>query len=515
MISKHLGTRCMALFLALVTLAVSLCACGDTGESGASGTQPSASGTAGDNASESEGDTTPVCELPELNFGDEEIVILSRYREGWTSGEIAVEGIKNEPVNDAVYERNKIVEDQLKVKIVSIEDHSEQPEIVLNKLSTSIGGGTHEYDIFAAACFVALNASLEGNFRDLRKTEYLDFDKPWWSQGFNDSTEYKGMQFCVTGAAVLSMYRFAFATLFNKKLFSEAKVPFLYDNVRDGSWTLDYQNSIVEIFYRDDGNGKQDETGDIYGFVSNDYIGVDPYWSSCKVPILQRDENGEYTLSGFDAGKLQSVAEKVVQLFYGHGNASYDYKHYGNDAEQDDIRDMFAGGYAAMATLRIMSLESGVMRDMKDEYGVVPMPKFNEAQEDYGTFLHDQFTVLSIPKTALDDRRDIVSAVMESLGYNSYNVVRPAYYDVALRAKLVTDPDSAEMLDLLFNKVNIDAGIIYTSAMSSFHDEFRQLMGSKKSNIMSQYKRKAKRSETALRRNIVEALQKLYDSGNA
>lgn len=117
-----------------------------------------------------------------------------------------------------------------------------------------------------------------------------------------------------------------------------------------------------------------------------------------------------------------------------------------------------------MATLRIMALESAVMRDMKDEYGVVPMPKYDEAQKDYGTLLHDQFTVLSIPKTALDDRRDRISAVMEALCYTSYNIVRPAYYDVALRSKLVSDPDSAEMLDLLFSKVYIDAGVIYTGS---------------------------------------------------
>lgn len=505
---------CISLLLAVSMLAASLCACANSGENTESPSDTENAVTSAD-VSENSSETTPECSLPDLDYGGEEIVILSRYREGWTSGEIAVEGILHEPVNDAVYERNKVVEDRLKIKISSVEINCEGASDVISKLTTSVSGGTHEYDIVAAACYVALNSSLEGNFRDLRKTEYLDFEKPWWTQGFNEAVEYKGMQFAVTGAALLSMYRFAFATLFNKRLFTEAKVDYLYDNVRNGTWTLDYQNSIVETFYRDDGNGKQDETGDIYGFVSNDYIGVDPYWSACNVRILERDENGDYTMDNFDAQKLQDVAEKVLQLFYGHGNASYDYKHYGNDAEQDDIRNMFANGNAAMATLRIMALESSVMRDMKDEYGVVPMPKYDEAQEDYGTLLHDQFTVLSIPKTALDDRRDRISAVMEALCYTSYNTVRPAYYNVALRSKLVSDPDSAEMLDRLFDKVYIDAGVIYTSALSSFHDQFRQLMGQKSNRVMSTYKSKLRATKSALSRNIVKNLQKLYDSGVA
>ena len=509
-------TSCISLLLAAAMLAVSFCSCAESAENAT--TTETASGQETESASdvsESEAETTPECSLPEMDLNGEEIVILSRYREGWTSGEIAVEGLLQEPVNDAVYERNQIVEKQLNIKINSIEINCEDPSEVITKVSTSTAGGTHEYDIVAVACYVALTSTLDGNYRDLRKTEYLDFDKPWWSQGFNEAVEYKGMQFAITGSAVLSMYRFAFATLFNKRLFTEAKVDYLYDAVRNGTWTLDYQNSIVETFYRDNGNGVQDETGDVYGFVSNDYIGVDPYWSACNVRILGRDENGDYTLENFDSQKLQNVAEKVLELFYGHGNASYDYKHKSYDNEQDDIRNMFADGNAAMATLRIMALESSVMRDMKDEYGVVPMPKYDEQQENYGTLLHDQFTVLCIPKTALDDRRDMISAVMEALCYTSYNTVRPAYYNVALRSKLVSDPDSAEMLDLLFDNVYIDAGVVYTSALSSFHDQFRQLMGSKSSRVASTYKAKVRSAKTMLKKNIVAKLQKLYDSGNA
>jgi hypothetical protein len=507
---------CVSALLAAAILATSLCACAETAETATATEAATGQETVpASDVSESEAATTPECSLPELDFGGKEIVILSRYLEGWTSGEIAVEGLLQEPVNDAVYERNQIVEKQLNIKINSLEISCEDASEITTRVATSISGGVHEYDIVAAACNQALNSSLSGTFRDLRKSEYLDFEKPWWSQGFNEAVECRGMQFMVTGSAVLSMYRFAFATLFNKNLFDDAKVDYLYDTVRNGKWTLDYQNSLVEIFYRDNGNGVQDESGDIYGFVSNDHISVDPYWSSCNVHVLERDENGDYTIENFDAQKLQDVADKVLELFYGHGNATYDYKQKSYDAEQNDIRNMFAGGYAAMATLRIMALESSVMRDMKDEYGVVPMPKYDEQQEDYGTLLHNQFTVLCIPKTALDDKRDMMSAVMEALCYTSYNVVRPAYYNVALRSKLVSDPDSAEMLDLLFDSIYIDPGVIFTSALSSFHNDFRGLIASKSNRVMSTYKAKARSAKTLLKKNIVSKLQKLYNSGNA
>ena len=83
--------------------------------------------------------------LPEeLDFNGDEITIISRYKEGWTSGEIAVEGLKGEPVNDAVFERNKAVEEYLNIKIVSIEDNTDGAGAVVNKVATAVQGGSKD-----------------------------------------------------------------------------------------------------------------------------------------------------------------------------------------------------------------------------------------------------------------------------------------------------------------------------------------------------------------------------------
>ena len=80
--------------------------------------------------------------VPALDYQDDEIVILSRYREGWTSGEISVEGLNQDPVNDAVYERNKTVEDRLHVKINSLEEHNDDPIAVINMIKNDVSGGS-------------------------------------------------------------------------------------------------------------------------------------------------------------------------------------------------------------------------------------------------------------------------------------------------------------------------------------------------------------------------------------
>ncbi len=386
-----------------------------------------------------------------------------------------------------MYERNQTVEERLGVKITSILDKNAGADAVVNRVTTVVQAGTHEYDIMAAACCTALNETLNGTFADLRKTSYIDFDKPYWSQGFNEAVEYHGAQYAATGSAVLALYRFAFATVFNKNLFDDTKVPYLYEDVRNNTWTLDRQIELVSQFYVDNGNGQQDLTGDIYGFASSDYLSVDPYWSSCDVDIISKDEDGDYDLT-FESSKLHSVADKTLKLFYDNGQATYNFAHKGGDKEQEEIRDMFAGGWAAMATLRLMELEAGAVRNMSDKFGVVPMPKYDKNQKSYGTLLHDQFTVFCIPTTIEAERLDEMGAFLEALSAESYNRVRPAYYESTLRTKLVQDPESAQMMDVVIDSIYIDPGIIYVYALDHFHDRFRHIMNSKTNTVMSDYK---------------------------
>jgi ABC-type glycerol-3-phosphate transport system substrate-binding protein len=498
--------RILSGLLALLMLVGSFAACGETTE------DPVQSNAATTAPTVTEAETELTDRLPDdLNYGDTDITIINRYREGWTSGEIAVEEIISEPVNDAVYERNRFVEQRLGVEIVSIEENNYDPFHVVNKVAQAVRSGTDDYDMMAAACYVSVNESLSGTFADLRKTEYLDFDMPWWSQGFNEVVEYHGAQYAVSGDMVLSLYRFAFVTIFNKFLFTESNQPYLYDYVENGSWTLDKQIQLVPLFERDNGNAKQDTEGDIYGLISNDYISVDPYWSSCMVDIIKKNGDGDYEFV-FDSAKLFDVCEKTMKLFYGCGNATYNVKHYGADSEQNDIRDMFADGYSAMATVRILELEAGSIRNMEQEFGVVPMPKFDENQKDYRTLLHDQFTVLCVPTTVKGDDLDMVSAVMEALASASYRTVRPAYYETTLRTKIAQDPQSAEMFDLIIDNIYIDAGIIYTNALYTFHDKFRQIMGSGKNTVTSQYKSVARSAGKSLERMVMQ-LEKIPARG--
>ncbi len=491
------ATRFLAALLASLTMLSTLAAC-STGEDPAE-TQGSASTEADTNADTLQ-DTLP----DDLNYGGDEVTILSRDYGSDIVDEIYVEALRSDPVNDAIFERNKMVEERLNIKINSIRERTEEP---INKIITAINGGSADYDIMVELSWKTMPQSINGYFADLRDTTYLDFDQPWWTQGFNAAASYHDAQFAITGVMVLSTYRRTYTTVFNKKLFTDANQAFLYDYVENNTWTLDTQTSLVPLFHQDNGNSIQDASGDIYGFVSDCYISVDPYQTTAELEILRKDEYGDYVWA-YDNERIHDLTEKVLKLYYGTDNGMY--VAAGSDF-QEATRGMFSNGYAAMATLCLQALEHTTMRNMSDEYGVVPIPKFDQTIPVYHSAMHDGYTVAVIPTTVTGDRLDQMSAVLEAMGSASYRVIKPAFYELTLRTKLAKDPQSAEMMDLIINGIVIDPGIIYSNNMGGFHAQHRGVIAGKVNNATSRYTSISKTAQKNLK-NVTTKLNRLVNN---
>jgi len=105
------------------------------------------------------------------------------------------------------------------------------------------------------------------------------------------------------------------------------------------------------------------------------------------------------------------------------------------------------------------------LRDMEDDYGILPMPKYNEQQESYHSFLNAwNSSFIGVPLHADVDKAGFV---MEAMAYASYEMVRPSIYEIALKTKVTRDSESARAIDIIIESSYMDLNGIYNFGNST------------------------------------------------
>ena len=498
-------TRVLSAILALMMMMSLFVACAETGagdESGATTVDPAAAATTA--APEPE-ETALTDDVPEYDFKGEDIVILARNRE-WVADEIYAEE-NGTIVNDAVYRRNELVNSRLGVNITLQGVEGTDNYAVRDQLQLRIDSGTDDVHLVVNAAYVAASTTASGLYRNLLSVPNIDFTKEYWSQGLNKAMRVGDAQYICSGAILLSYYRFIFVTFFNIDMFESNNLAPLYDTVESGEWTLEKQIEYTSILYQDrNGNGDAD-TGDVFGFMSNhDMIGVDGYWASCELPIIAQNADGYYEYV-IDAERSVKAIDLLLELFWDTAGTMR-VAHTTGDYEQDDIAQRFANEEAAMVTLRLIEVENDLVG--MSNYGIVPLPRLDTAQQTYRSAIHDSFSAYSVPNFNFsDDELEMIGAVLEVMASQSYNTITPAYYEQALKGRYANDPQSVRMLDLITQNVWIDAGVLYCNAIDKPHNIIRNVIGSNvrsASQLFTQKKKVVSRLVDTLNTNLEKLL---------
>ena len=495
------------LLAALLILPAVLTGCSETkqntdAEQPGNTAQNASDGVSPDEAAETEFTRAMVKDdLPDdLDLGGQEFLVLARSK-SWFNGEMFVEELNGETLNDAVFKRDSTVEERLNAVINY--DLQEDTNGIVNK---NVTAGADEVAIHVGSAVDTVQYGVNGNYYNLLGDApiYLNLSQPWWSQYYTQQESVCGKAFFATGDLFTSLIKLAFVTYANMKLVTDYQVDNPYDLVRSGQWTFDKEMEMAALVHEDKyGDGKQDKN-DAYGMTLAGMIGLDTYWSAFDLTICEKDENDIPHLA-VDEEKMQSVLSKLLS-YYVDCEFCWCPTNPGVDAEQDEIAQMLAEDRILFTPLRIMHTDQ--IRDMESAYGLLPLPKWDEAQTNYYTFVHDQYSIGGIPVSVQDPAS--VSAVMEAMASESYRYVTPAYYDVVLNGKYLRDLDSSEMLEIAMAGVKIDFGWIHTYSLSSVSQALlRDILYNNKSDNFSSAFSSRKKALDKLMSKLIEKVEKI------
>ncbi|MBQ7322824.1 MAG: hypothetical protein IJW99_12050 [Clostridia bacterium] len=416
-----------------------------------------------------EATTKYLDDLPEdLSYAGKTVNFL--YREE-IAGEFWSDNINGDIANDAIYDSIMEVEERFGVDIQATLRKGHTTNVrteYMDHIDNQILAGEAAYDWVDQMIGKAPTRMQTGNFVNLLTLQNLDLSKPWYIPNMEETAAINNRLYFLSGDSSLGYLKCAFCYYYNKDLGAEYNIEDLDAVVRAGKWTIEKVKQIATQTSADLNNDGKWTTDDQLGFVCHDNNHYRGYTSSMKMSLFTKQADGtqKYTFGGDrDHAAITALSElqnNTAGVYYFDGSSATASKL----AAYQDVADKFSGGNIFIITAEMGNVIDCGYHTMEDTYGVLPYPKYDEAQESYYTNSRSTHNAFMMPTTCTDP--EMAAAVMEALSATKYQKVFPAYYEVVLKTKYAADSESAEMFDIIHDSMVLEFGLIYDDALGYY-----------------------------------------------
>jgi hypothetical protein len=442
----------------LLCLLLILAACGNgNNNNGGEGGLP-ADGGSGDNVEEQQGPRRPPTLPADLKFSGQTIRIYNM--QGESSTEFLLEQATN-IVDEAIYQKNMRVMDNLGIdmhfgypseKEWSAQGNSE--EVVRLMMA-----GDFEYDFIFGPQYMMVYLTGHEYLSNLHNLPHIDINEPWWAKKYIDEvTVGDHTRFFLAGDIALEFVQYGSTLFYNKKLYEDLINPDnaaeLYDIVLAGEWTFDVFSEMVRGVYLNlDGTGSVNIFEDRFGTIVQRVANSDHYFYPMNPRVTIRDESGIPRVNVHSEHTIAALT-KLRDLFDSNPG-SVDFT--GIDISWSE--QFMSNRLLFMPSSAIFSAQG--LTDMASDYGIIPMPKFDERQPEYLAVTHDAAPIIAVPSNAV--RVDLIGAVLEEMAYFSFHDVSPVYFNHALKFRYARDAsdEASQMIDIIRDGATTDFGYVY------------------------------------------------------
>ncbi|MBQ8510367.1 MAG: hypothetical protein IJ493_10730 [Clostridia bacterium] len=398
---------------------------------------------------------------PDVDYEGYEFKILN-FSDFWDCYmRIDLDEQTGEMVDDAVFNRNRLVEDKLNFQLVEIVEPYpgwSGNNVTITKLQQSIMADDNEYDAAYGLLPYGTSILTDGYLVDLYTIPELQLEEKWWDTSLNKILELKGHLYAASSPLQLMSLDLAWVLLFNKNILDNNKLDYPYDLVREGEWTIDKLNEYctkIASLNGDDSFTFNPEGKASYGISAHQGTAVYMMLISAGNSFIEHDVEDGLVYKGADERLYNTLDKLSALLSTSDGKVMF--------SSADSLTDTngyyywFYNDRTAFLTTELKGTK--VMRSMASDYGILPAPKFDENQENYITFTSENVGRLLIPKTNDDLSRSGV--ILDALSYESKKSVLPLYYNQTISQKGLRDEDSIEMLNIINETRMTEIGKIF------------------------------------------------------
>jgi len=480
-------TAALLIILLLITL---LSACSNDNTADNMPTSGSGEKTQGESIENNAETLYYTPELPDVTYGGYDFRFLNTENEAvtWLLTQLEAEAESGDVLNDAIYRRNRIIEEQYNIKLT--ETLVNGTDELLSRARRSIQGGSDDWDMIMLTGANAFTAAQSGLLTEVKNIPNIDLTKGYWDNNVEKSFSLQNNLYMLGGDFSFTHYSATMVMFFNKKLAADYALEDPYALVRDGKWTFDKFHSLARQTIEDlNGDGIMDKD-DRYGYLSLTFLLYPAFMTAANESYIKKDDTDTPYLN-IGSEKFVQVYAKMLGIMH-DGYLLFD----ANVADDHRLQNIMFPNNQTLFWTELMNW-SKILRDMEADFGILPHPKYDETQEEYRSMVAGT-TLMTVPTTNTDFDR--TGVILEALCAQSRKSVMPVYYDTVLKTKISRDDESGEMLDVIFaNRVYDLADVAWNSQC---YEPFNNLARGNNADVASFLDRNKDRIDAAIERTL-------------
>lgn len=265
---------------------------------------------------------------------------------------------------------------------------------------------------------------------DLNKLE-VNWDNDWWNQNVRNMASVGG-QMLAAGGSFLEDGGSTWALYYNKRIWKECGFEDAYKLVDEGRWT---QEKFVE-YCRKAVEGSAD-----YGLITAD-TDFCRAWFQALGGEYYTGRSGNLEL-GCNNDTAFSIVNTMSEMARKDNVICREWE------EENDRQVQFASGKSLFYAYTL----GAALQNMEDDWGILPLPKRNEAQADYISCVDHNFPLFGV--TTANQNTKEVSVILEALGRHGM-ALKGIYWDDYNESYWRSEEDARVMAEYIANHGRYD-----------------------------------------------------------
>ena len=437
--------RMISFTMALLMCLLSFAACGEAKQEEETQKTADTAATAGEVVEETESLSPNWDEVAKPNLDGISIDIACPNSSVNYYDALDVEELTGDKLNDAIYTRNRALEEDLNCKMNALPGTG-----AATSLTASVTAGSGDWDL-ALALIQGSGGSLltQGYLRSFNSLETVDMSKPWWDQSAIETMAVNGQMFFGMMDFSVDIYESLTVLFYNGELIDRFQLEDPYELYQESAWTMDKVSEMIDTVATDvNGDGKYTINDDTFGLAGREYD-FQPIMFSSGMEIIKWNEAENKFMHNLTDERYLAIAQAIGN-FYDDTRNGVEY------GFTDASRNAFKAGRVLFYS-RLLG-DYNQLRDQEDDYGIIAFPRYDYTSETSLCFVQNP-NALFLPIMVGDDNGDgkqdyaEIGAFLQAAGAYTFDKTKEVYVENTVIGKGARDENSANMLrHLLVNK---------------------------------------------------------------